>query len=79
MRRERRVIINKMYELEIMEDIDRQLGCGYAESDFGMHVYRDTYAELFEQLANTYGMTGEEYFALEQEWGYRLMKIQGIF
>lgn len=79
MRKERRVIIGKMHELEIMEDIDRQLGCGYTESDFGAHVYRDAHAKLFEQLANTYGLTGEEYFSSEMEWGDRLMKMQGIF
>lgn len=57
MRKERKVIIKKMWEVEIESAVDRELACGYTASDFG---YEDLYDKelnrLGEQLVKTYGV-----------------------
>ena len=57
MRKEREVLIKKMWEVEIASEVDRELGCGYTASDFG---YEDLYDKeldrLGEELVKTYGV-----------------------
>lgn len=74
MRRQRKEIIKKIYELDEQRAVDRELGCGYTASDFG---YPDPFdaamGALQEELAATYGMTAAEYVALEFENADRLV------
>ena len=74
MRRQRKEIIKKMYELDEQRAVDRELGCGYTASDFG---YPDPFdaaiGALQEELTATYGMTAAEYVALEFENADRLV------
>ena len=68
MRRQRKEIIKKMYELDEQRAVDRELGCGYTASDFGYPDPFDAAMDaLREELAATYGMTAAEYVALEYE------------
>lgn len=63
MRKERRVILEKMRDVQIAQDIDCQLAYGYSPSDFGFEDAHDVALhELDEQLAATYGMTVEEMY-----------------
>lgn len=74
MRRERKEILNKMYEVEMQAEVDRQLGCGYTARDFGLEdPFEKAYDELVEELAATYGMTAYEYQMREMEIGSKLV------
>lgn len=74
MRRQRKEIIKKMYELDEQRAVDRELGCGYTASDFGYPDLFDAAMDaLREELAATYGMTAAEYVALEYEIADRLV------
>lgn len=75
MRRERREIIHKMWEVERQADIDRQLAHGYTPSDFGaVDLFEEVHQALYEALAATYGMTAEEYQEHEYEVSEMLLK-----
>ena len=74
MRRQRKEIIKKMYELDEQRAVDRELGCGYTASDFGYpDLFDAAMGALQEELAATYGMTAAEYVALEFENADRLV------
>ena len=60
MRKERKVLIEKLDELSMQRDAEYEMGCG-----FGSKEIYETFAPYFEELetklAATYGMTPEEY------------------
>lgn len=74
MRRQRKEIIKKIYELDEQRAVERELGCGYTASDFGYPDPFDAAMDaLQEELAATYGMTAAEHVALEFENADRLV------
>ena len=63
MRRERREILDRINQVQRDREVDRELGCGYTAADFGYEDPFDAELRLLEdRLAETYGMTGAEYF-----------------
>ena len=60
MRKERKEILKKMMENSIMEECDRQLGCGYTAHDFGLEdPFQIEHEKLYAQLAATYDMDAD--------------------
>lgn len=78
MRKERKVLIEKLDELSMQRDAEYEMGCG-----FGSKEIYETFAPYFEELetklAATYGMTLNEYDSKMYEINDMVMrKICGL-
>lgn len=71
MTRQRKEIYKEMEQVEMQEQAEYEIGCG-----FGTHEIADAFAplwqRLYEKLAATYGKTVEEYEAMQYETQHRL-------
>ena len=60
MRKERKVLIEKLNELGMQRDADYEMGCGFCSKEI-YETYAPDFEELETKLAATYGMTLQEY------------------
>ena len=60
MRKERKVLIDKLNELSMQRDAEYELGCGFGSREI-YEAFNPYFEELETKLAATYGMTLSEY------------------
>ena len=71
MRRQRKEILKKMYELDMQEQAEHEMGCGFGTSEIA-EAFAPYWQALREKMAATYGMTVDEYDAAQYETADRL-------
>lgn len=60
MTRQRKEIMKKMNVLQMQEEAEYEMGCGFA-TDKISNIFAPLHKKLNEKLAATYGKTAEEY------------------
>lgn len=60
MRKERKVLIDKLYELGMQRNAELEMGCGFGSKEI-YETFEPYFNELETKLAATYGMTPSEY------------------
>lgn len=60
MRKERKVLIERLNELSMQRDAEYEMGCGFGSKEI-YEAFASDFEELETKLAATYGMTVSEY------------------
>ena len=74
MRKERKVLIEKLDELSMQRDAEYEMGCGFGSKEI-YEAFAPHFEELETKLANTYNISIEEYRDIEHK---RWMRKYGI-
>lgn len=78
MRKERKVLIEKLDELSMQRNAEYEMGCGFGSKEI-YEAFEPHFNELETKLAATYGMTVSEYDSKMYEINEMVMrKICGL-
>ena len=78
MRKERKVLIEKLNELSMQREAEYEMGCGFGSREI-YEAFNPDFEELETKLAATYGMTPSEYDSKMYEIDEMVMrKICGL-